>query len=1586
MQIPHRSRVEVACEKGGSFSTECLIEQVEPGEERSVRVRVAGSTGASGLAVRFFAGEQMASATVTDAPAGGREPAEEDRLVPGLYEGFARLVSVGIAEDLEAASLLPPLPLEIPLRAQVFFSDGAGVLALEEQLAPLRVLLPDTGAPWVGALSGSGPAAGTVDFPSFQYLTVETGAQGRLQILLEAEPAEWTATGESVHFPLRTRFSGVLIGSRSPVLAWAVHLSRSGALPDGATAPAVPADAQLDAEMGASRGLNRLQWEAAVAHAVTPNAADVATMSPEAKRDLLATFGRQGETGTLYACGLSSGAVNTLARFGLDESWQVRAPWGDEPRAPSEFVASAGPLLGRLASPFALADRMTTSADLVLPAGESPRSLPCEVSFAPSRAEFADPACGVAEVTYAVGDLDLCEAMAEHYGCELAEVSGQTLTVNVAVSFEDTGAGGATCSQAKGDISILGEIRRVCRLPLAPASCAELAACWDGPAGSTRESVRAPFLAAQALEVSGDLRCGAGTRAFAWEADLNAELPAGDENRLTVSRLLDACALDYAKLAENPPAETLTYGDGLVDLFGSEGCVDGARMLFALGVAGDPDRQRALTPTAAVIPEASALFARLAQRWLLQHALLAREAAQAERMADLLRRSGEVNVGAAASEVLEESLSGWNLLLHPRFATPLAQLPAAVLDDPDYRPMVVGQAMSREAGQDQVLALPASLARTLESQLALVDRDLESAALRRDQTALARAGRSLRYASLLLPFWAQLENRSRAAVQASGGPDPLWWGALQTSASSLKSRVGRILTSARAIALGENPLGISEEDLPLYFFGDEQGANGRFVAISDFLIGTGPGDYFAWAPMLVKRAEDLFTTARTKFLAQREREVQVRKSEAELSAELDALRRDYGDRICNLCWREDLACSDILESWTDFDPDTCFIRYTDPICQVDEVAFNALLSEPQVRFRMCLVGELRRRAGTSVGFVDEALNSIADRFGDCDAVRYPVACPDGGSRCVSCTVGGHKHVGAVSADLLRTVGGTAAVSSRVTEDATNACLDRYPALDPTLPSRDDLPGAPVSLHECYTGAIGEAVLALRGAVQDVLSSQSDLADLERRYDIKMQSCLILDEGNAKLNDMRANHAAAMQALRKNKQIADGIATASAGIKDCFSAGDKPWQIVGACIAAAAEVAAVISSGQIQSEIEVAQDNHSLIEAELSAETAAKQCAKDAEMELVGTLTASLGLERAAHDVEAAAYLIEELKSSASTYFDEGRAALAAARDRYVAPLSHEQWIDEDVETFLREMRLARRAVYLAVRAVEYETQQSLGGREATLSASNPAALRAVLEDLWTTAATRGVGGHRPTDLKVVLSLRTHLLQLADQSEQPEGWQALSDVERFRLLLQAERHAVYSESGRYLGQRIPFDLAPLGALELGNLHGIPVLAATDCAERLWSVNASILGSEQLFRGDSPSFTRIELLKSNNFYSQWCNPPAGGPQFQSASVRPSRNLFRDPEYGTDVGGEAFGVQANKDLESRARIEAYFNVPRAELEKDAYANGETSELAARGLYGSYALFIPADVLALDGGDGLVLNEVEDILLRLDYVSVAR
>ena len=78
------------------------------------------------------------------------------------------------------------------------------------------------------------------------------------------------------------------------------------------------------------------------------------------------------------------------------------------------------------------------------------------------------------------------------------------------------------------------------------------------------------------------------------------------------------------------------------------------------------------------------------------------------------------------------------------------------------------------------------------------------------------------------------------------------------------------------------------------------------------------------------------------------------------------------------------------------------------------------------------------------------------------------------------------------------------------------------------------------------------------------------------------------------------------------------------------------------------------------------------------------------------------------------------------------------------------------------------------------------------------------------------------------------------------------------------------------------------------------------------------------------------------------------------------------------------------TRARISAYYEVTRAEMEDEAYYNGDSLELAGRGLYGEYALLFPVDEIRTSTTDadapGLDLSHVDDVLLRFDYVSVAQ
>ncbi|MFO0745424.1 MAG: hypothetical protein U1F43_07095 [Myxococcota bacterium] len=332
-------------------------------------------------------------------------------------------------------------------------------------------------------------------------------------------------------------------------------------------------------------------------------------------------------------------------------------------------------------------------------------------------------------------------------------------------------------------------------------------------------------------------------------------------------------------------------------------------------------------------------------------------------------------------------------------------------------------------------------------------------------------------------------------------------------------------------------------------------------------------------------------------------------------------------------------------------------------------------------------------------------------------------------------------------------------------------------------------------------------------------------------------------------------------------------------------------------------------------------------------------------------------------------------------FNEGHAAVAMEEARLERSLPSQFALSEAAELFTSRMAYAQRVTYLAVRAAEYEFQTSLQATQQVLAATRPDQLESALQSVVAFVAANRVAGAAPGSLHAVLSLRQHLLQLGDRSGDGPGQLALTDIERFRLLLTSSSQSIYGADGAYLGQLIPFALSPLGKLGRGLSQGVPILADNDCAERVWSVNAAVIG-QGVFDGNASSFTRLDLLKMNTFYSQWCAGAPDQSDFQVASVRPEVNLFFDAADPNRTPVDA-SVAAPY---TRGRMQPYLNISRAEFEKEDYSQGATTELAGRGLYGDYALFIPAGALSVGGSEGLRLDKIDDILLRLDYVSVAK
>ena len=1567
--------LELRCSEDGPFEPECRFDELPPDGEQVVWVRPrAPLPDGATPQVRVFWADQIDTVSVTQELEGGRPPVDNDVLLAGQFVGQALLQSAGVGDDpTTPGTLLADLAL--PVTAQLFLGGtGSGTLVLDERL---KVLHPN--GQWVGRVATSAPDAGTVDFPTVVYLEGEASEGAPVEVLMEAPVATLQVGGNAFSFELVTRFTGLLMGGRAPQARWRVSLTRTGDLPSGARAPAVPGDATP--RLDVLRAQSATPWEAALSRTAMPAPDSVLTLPPAEKRALLAVWGgRSAGEGTLQVCGLTTTVVDALAQFGLRDTWGAEFSTDTTRRPPTELTSSGLPIVSRLASE--LSDKPAIWVSSVLRPTTTARVLPCSATFTAVPATFTASGCTDQSVTFNLLDIDLCDRMAAAYGCEVVASTGETLTVEARATYEQ-----GTCVYSNLNIPLVGTVDRVCRLPVVPAACAEMALCYEPPAtgGSTAASVEAPYFAAGApLPVSGDLRCAAGDRTAAIELDVNAELPVTDETRLNAQQSLAACAADMAQLRdETAPSALRPYGEGLREVLTGGHCMQAPRFYWALGLATDPDRRRALDRNAAASPLSSAVANRLLQRWLHAHGFIAREAAETERMAQVFRGSGLPGdpVLPVVEEVLADSLAGWDLLLHPRFATALERLPDPVLVAPDYRPLATGSPVAGQPHHEQPTTVGVTMLETLGAQLALVEPRLEQAALSRDLTAVQTLSRVLRYVVVLRPLALELAARAATYAAANGLPEPVWQDRWDALLRTMGGAFGRQLTYAEAILDGANPLGIEDEDLPLYFFGTEESAAARFSAISDYLVGYDSSS-LAWAPVMVTRATAALDTARASWTARRDRDVAVAQSTAERDGKLDEIRTTYGEQLAALCGTPPgLATINLIENWEPFDESRCFVRQDNPICEYAADEYAALLTAAQVKYHMCVVRTLRNNVGYMVGFLDESLNELMELLPDCPDAAYPVDCGDGHRRCLRCVAPRETRLAEVTPDTFRRVGGVNAVGLRSIEDAINACRRQFPGVDPHLPGPDDIPNSPASRVECYSGSMGEAVFEIRAAAQDLEIARSQLAELQARYDIAMASCLIQQVGNDQLEAAQAEHNETMGDFRDAKLAADEVAKAAQATKDCASAGDAMAVECGAAIAQAA--AEGLSDG-MQYAMDEAKQAHDSLMATIQHQISEDRCFNDAEMHLVGAGTATLQIARAMTDLDAARYRLEQFKIAARCVYDDGRAALVAAQGRHVPPLSHDLWLDENIDEFLRVMRIARRIMYLAVKAVEYETQQSLALSGTILAATHPNRLQAALEELWESAGTRGVAGSRPADFKVVLSLRDQLLQLADQTYLPDGEQRLTDIERFRLLIQSPRFSVFDDAGAYLGQQIPFEIAPLGAIRLGQAEGIPVLSATDCAERLWSVNASILGGDGLYRGNAPpTYTRIDLLKSNTFYSQWCAPHDG--TFQTSSVRPSRNLFRDPVFGGEYG-TGLGPRSEAQLMTRARIEAYFNVDRETFESDDYANGDTSELAARGLFGKYALFIPADVLALGGGEGLVLNEVDDVLLRLDYVSVAR
>jgi hypothetical protein len=1583
--------LNILCEEGATPVSECMIEtDIAAGETRSVEVLGTGAPVDGRFLTLYSAGHVQTLSVRTVAQATPPEPPAV--VAPGgRFTGSLQLLEEGLTGESLMASSVPQVT---PLSAEVYLAPGAsqGVIVLIDHFGRLH---PQ--GRWVGQLNLSNQGD-TLEMPSFMLHegSIEPGIRTRIMRSGSVSGLEFVDGGAAVYFDLTAFDEGALLDGKGTVSTYRIVLTRQSDLAPNAVAPTVPNDVSVSVTWEQMTTL--LPWEQRVESALS----SVFGLS-HPQQAFVESMGGRGD-GHLRFCGgggpfSERSQLQTAMPVWMGDWFDTLQPtvrtWNQWRNMPGHMYQEVASFLlsieaGNPFNPstgFPLDPNDSTALQMgifnVLGFNWPWHDVPCEFDMGAANLQIDYRPCGLmVSHPFAARSIDQCAAVAEALGCEVTDdVLMASMQTDIRINVDEA------CSP-EGVLRSPLSIKKVCRMPYLPPMCPDTILC-------NGSGVRTP-----ASPLTGEFPCGDEGYGAAIGADIRAAAAAVSGVPVKSDALLETCIADLDRLFGG--ADTTTE---LASLLAPGSCLNAPRFLSALGMASKVVYST-LPPDPAIpeevfgrSPRSEGHTHRLMQRWLLVHAFLAREATQREQLARDFRLDGNSsNVPLLPlDEVLTTSLRGWDLFFHPRFAMAIEMMSPEVLLRPDWRVSVDPQVTTLPHHEHGV-GLPVTMIETLERQLALAEEHLAHASYISNRRAIEDVQALLSITDTIRAIAVGLYGRARAAASNEGMNEVPWGARFERELANLGNTYDRVINQANLLRDGANPLGIEDSDLPLYFFGDAADPGSRFAAISDFFLGRVGTSNVGWAEQLVTAAEVSYTAARNRWAALREREWQAALNTATQQERETNLRLRYGDQINELCGL-DTDSYDVLDL-DEISPNTCFINESAPACRPSVASFAQTATIDDLALHICMVNEFQSQGLDTIRFVDAGMDAISRRVNDCLPLTYEPNCGlhADGAGCLRCVIPGQTPTtlqARISLENLQIQQPRGA--SPDVHTATMRCENRHPRGRGTIPvgRRLEEPG-------CLRGAMGETALTILAATRDVEIARAEFDERMDAYDIAMRSCAILQSSSEAIRTTTELHNSTMRDFRAGKAVADTVAQVASGVKDCtnslasasgdavFSFGVSVGLAAAACVAGGIEVAANIVSLGLETEMNNAEASHGAAIDSLERTADIDRCKIEAEMELVGLRAASLRIARAMDDLNLINYILDEQKGSVAGTFEEGKNSLARLQGRAVSPVDGDLWLDEEVENFKAQMRIAKRMTYLTVRAVEYEFQQSLAARSDVLRAARPAQLMSVITRLRTDAAARGINGNRPSELKVVLSLREHLMQLHDRTSAPDGEHQLSEVERFRNRLMSEQFKAYDDQGQFIGLNIPFELAPLDALGLGNSAGIGIFSQNDCAERLWSANASVVGSDNVMRGGS-TFTRMDLLKRNTFYSQWCgSPPAGAEPFQVASVRPSRNLFRDPQYGTEVASSLLGLVSRTELYSRARMQPRINVSRVQFEDDAYANGQTSELAARGLYGDYALFIPANMLSriVNGTrtNGLDLNEVEDIFVRLDYISVAR
>jgi len=1017
----------------------------------------------------------------------------------------------------------------------------------------------------------------------------------------------------------------------------------------------------------------------------------------------------------------------------------------------------------------------------------------------------------------------------------------------------------------------------------------------------------------------------------------------------TASDLFDACLRELREPAPNHSLNDLSAGaifGTTLKTFSDAACISMPRFGMALG---------SFRGASSLSGRDRKLLGHLVKQWIAVHSFVSYQGLEESNLRRVLASATDATKSPVTTSSedpsrlapinLESLIDLVNQSWEPIFGLYHFSYPDLVgpLGAPDYRDWSGTLATDPvlKASQDQWLPLPVLMIEGLNQELRLLRAYLEQARLTtyaadatgansaRDQV-LARYGTTIRLMYLIEGVAGNLWASNYPPL----GAWDRWWTAVHEM-QGLREDVRRI---AGGLSSGRNPLGIEEDDLPI-FFGDPQGTNSQYFASSDYLVNQ-------WALPAVAAAEASINSARDAWLQARNSKIQDRMTQTQRDQRVEDLKASQGQKIVENCGLTGIDAQDVLDAFeggtaggTQLQLGTCFV---DPAClsRVNLTATDVAnkLTPQQVQFRLCTLKET-----SGYRSLPEPMATCANT-GNIDG-------------CAKTDLYNDFNSGLVPPDALRR--------------AELTCQARLNFRAP-LPSAQNLAG-PID-PSCFRGKLGTAAIQILSARQDCdLAFQNwDLAEQSFRLEAQYCSQVEAAEDEAAeraelLHDWLEEGA---QAKFSAEFTLIGMEAMSGWLGGIGSAISTYGGSVASGFVGLLEQGPKIDKLLAEDSMDRAQRDYNEAMALKQANDTIRSCWHGADKSHLEIVSAFAQISRRTTDITTATNQFQTLMNENVQAVRQGTNDVKREQNRYISTVAHHYWTDEKIDRFNKDFAWAKRMTYLAMRAVEYEFQQSLPLRRSVLTASHPNQLHDALRTLQQEVGTRTINRRRPSESSIVLSLRDELMALADHTGDQTGERQLTAMRGLQQRLTDPRFAVNDKDGRWLGQGIPFNLGPEGALNYR------------CGERLWRVTATVQGDGL---SESQPGVSLLVLKRNTFASQWCRGQGDGDKFQYGSVQPSRRLFG--EQGTS------SLESQANGFSTALLYPWFNIRRTDFYKDGYRDGASEELAGRGLYGDYILLFPRDVLEGTANEtdacvatrrGFPLDQVEDVLIRFDYLSV--